>query len=485
MVDKNKLSKDVEEQIQSLASDVYIQVEEKLTKLIGAAIEDGANANSTQTSDYQALEKTLQTSNEEIKTLKQALSEKQAEQESSKQNFQVELTQKTINYTETIDQLKKELAQASSAKANVENQNKDIGSKLEEKLLESEQALNEKTQEVDGLNGRLMVLTEQEQSLTSQLKSAQEQSNQLAEQLKTSQTQLEQKNKEQSESGNAQQKQIDELTQKLSIANNELTTLQESNKQAIENSTKESEQKLNQLSEQLQSEQKLKAELSDKVVALEKSLTEQQATQDSVAQLTEQLAKEQSSKTELQQQLSEMQKSIDSQLDKEKQFEQQAQAHQTQVTQLSEALAKEQQQLVEVKASVAENQKQLEQEKTAAIDKIVELEKAHEALTKQVETEKSDIELYKKEVEALKDQVKVAQEGEENVLKRFNASREKQEQDNNQVRETIKFLRDENHELSAKVAEQTTTYSEQIQEMEHKLTEYRLKFEYAQKQLAN
>ena len=31
MVDKSKLSKDVEEQIQSLASDVYIQVEDKIT----------------------------------------------------------------------------------------------------------------------------------------------------------------------------------------------------------------------------------------------------------------------------------------------------------------------------------------------------------------------------------------------------------------------------------------------------------------------
>ena len=38
MIDKSKLSKDIEEQIQSLASDVYIQVEEKLTDLITAAV---------------------------------------------------------------------------------------------------------------------------------------------------------------------------------------------------------------------------------------------------------------------------------------------------------------------------------------------------------------------------------------------------------------------------------------------------------------
>ncbi len=70
-------------------------------------------------------------------------------------------------------------------------------------------------------------------------------------------------------------------------------------------------------------------------------------------------------------------------------------------------------------------------------------------------------------------------------MKRFNANREKQEQDNDKVRETIKFLRDENHELTSTATEQTTKYTEQIQELEHKLTEYRLKFEYAQKQLSN
>ncbi len=37
MAEKDKLSKEQEEQIQSLASDVYIQIEEKLTQLICAA----------------------------------------------------------------------------------------------------------------------------------------------------------------------------------------------------------------------------------------------------------------------------------------------------------------------------------------------------------------------------------------------------------------------------------------------------------------
>ena len=43
MVDKNQLPKELEEQIQSVASEVYIQIEDKLTHLISTAIETGAN----------------------------------------------------------------------------------------------------------------------------------------------------------------------------------------------------------------------------------------------------------------------------------------------------------------------------------------------------------------------------------------------------------------------------------------------------------
>jgi beta-phosphoglucomutase-like phosphatase (HAD superfamily) len=95
------------------------------------------------------------------------------------------------------------------------------------------------------------------------------------------------------------------------------------------------------------------------------------------------------------------------------------------------------------------------------------------------------VQLYQQEVSALKEQVQVAQEGQENILQRFNSNRDKQEQENNKVRETIKFLRDENHELTSASSSQAAEFKEQINELEHKLTEYRLKFEYAQKQLSN
>ena len=55
-------------------------------------------------------------------------------------------------------------------------------------------------------------------------------------------------------------------------------------------------------------------------------------------------------------------------------------------------------------------------------------------------------------------------------------NKNKQELEYNKARETIKYLRDENSELNRKL-------DQQINELEDKLTEYRLRFEYAQKQL--
>ncbi len=99
-------------------------------------------------------------------------------------------------------------------------------------------------------------------------------------------------------------------------------------------------------------------------------------------------------------------------------------------------------------------------------------------------SEQSEVKAYQKEIDSLKSQVKLAQEGQDVVLKRLNANREKQEKENDQVRETIKYLRDENSELITQYNQSKEQYLEQIHDLESQLTEYRLKFEYAQKQLS-
>ena len=457
MVDKNKLSKDIEEQIQSLASDVYIQVEEKLTSLITAAVKAEISNSADQKSNKHSEQETLLS--KEIAVLKQSLLEKQTDADTAKQNFQVELTQNNINFTETVERLEKELASTKQQSTKQQDDKQSNDNKLEEKLLEIEQKLNDKTQEVDGLNGRIMVLTEQEQSLTKQLEQAKNDID------VNSAKQLEVLNATRAEVEATTKQQIDAITEKLKLAQNEVVGIKAE-----------------------------AAESSDKV---------SQVLQKQISQLTEQVSKENESKAELQQQLSALQKDLDTEKDKNANFDQQEKAKLVEITELKEQqeqqiqnhqkalselneqnAAAKQQQLDEIKANNAINQ-EARQLQEAAQQNIIELEKVNQALTKQVEVEQSDVKLYQQEVSVLKEQVQVAQEGQENILQRFNSNRDKQEQENNKVRETIKFLRDENHELTSASSSQAAEFKEQINGLEHKLTEYRLKFEYAQKQLSN
>lgn len=172
-------------------------------------------------------------------------------------------------------------------------------------------------------------------------------------------------------------------------------------------------------------------------------------------------------------------------------LEEQVQQHVKSSQKYKQALNQKNEQYIKLQA-----QQTLEQQNSIAKDKqhkkdqielqlqLTKLEKNHEELLDKLITEQSGFKRSQKEIEGLNSQVKLAQEGQENLLKRFNANREKQEKENDQVRDTIKNLRDENNELNTKNDESKAKYLEQIHELESKLTEYRLKFEYAQKQLS-
>lgn len=392
MIDNNKLSREVEEQIQSLASDVYMQVEEKLTYLITQEIKaEMSESRVQQSKSLSEKEQVLQEDfakqqlrqENEIKQLKQALAEKEVDEETAKQNFQVEITQQTINYNETIEALEKKLSNLEQITSNKNNEKHSNEQKLAESLLAVEQQLNDKSNEVDGLNSRIMVLTEQEQSLTKQLVAANEN------------TQLSQRQQNEA-----------------MIAVKAQAEAQQGNVSKIA----EFEQKVPQLKEQFAIE---KQQLLDQI----KSMRE------GIEQLEQQYLDE--------------------------------------IKMLNEA--GEQAKILQVSAQQA----------------IIELEKTKEQLHHKIETEQKDVKLYQQQVTELTEQVKVAQEEQDNILQRLNNTRDKQEIENNKVRETIKFLRDENHQLINETTDQKADYIEQLNVIEHKLTEYRLKFEYAQKQLAN
>ncbi|WP_057179259.1 MULTISPECIES: hypothetical protein [Colwellia] len=486
MVDKSTLSKDIEEQIQSLASDVYIQVEEKLTSLITAAVnkeiskstdQQSENLSAQEQSLQQDFSEKLKRQEQELTQIKQVLAEEQADAETTKQNFQVEFTQNSINFSETIERLEKEVSNLKQHSTQQHDEKQSSDDKLEEKLLEVEQDLNDKTQKIDGLNGRIMVLTEQEQSLTKKLIQAKEQAETAVVQ------QVAALNEAKKQINAVAQKQIDVLTEKLQQAHSEISHVKTEALQSNDKVVEGLQQKNALLTEQVRQEQNGKAELQQQLSVQQKSIdTEQdknkqaeQKTSDYQAQVIKLAEQAEQNSSDHQGQIAKL----------VEQTEQQRSDHQGQITSLNEQNASERQaQLDEIKL-MNEAAVQAEQLQEMAQQKIIELDKANELLSKQVTTEQDDIKLYQQEVVVLNEQVKVAQEGQENILKRFNSNRDKQELENDKVREAIKFLRDENHDLLGANTEQATKFTEEINAVEHKLTEYRLKFEYAQKQLTS
>lgn len=471
MAEKDKLSKEVEEQIQSLASDVYIQVEEKLTQLIGAiAPKELANeTNIEQDPAYIELQNKYQTSQTESTEQTKNFLEKisQLEQETNKLTMQLEegrdkqavsdaslkahsaestaklaqLSQENSQLTstlaqendklsteqqhlsQTIEKLEKELVVQKEQSQIAQTQSSELIQQLESQKTSNENELLAAQEEIANLQGSLATLSAQEQGVIDRLNSAEQEHNQNMITLQTSETRLAEANALQANSLTEQENHITALTTKLNTTVSELEHAQAQQKET--QTAAEKQQKL--VADQLVQLANIDDELKQRVKA------EQNAKQ-----------------------------SIEK-LDKE-------------LSQLK------QQQLADNSAAdiQSKQQQQAQEELQRQINK---LEKHNKELNDSLVTEQEDIKLYEKEVTSLKSQVTLAQEGHENILNRFNTNRDKQEKDNNQVRETIKYLRDENSEMITQHNIQKEGYIEQINELESKLTEYRLKFEYAQKQL--
>jgi len=231
----------------------------------------------------------------------------------------------------------------------------------------------------------------------------------------------------------------------------------------------------------LSSEQKiLKSELSEQTTTLHlsiKNLEQEVSSQKMQRQQEQNEAKTQKEK------LTEQQKKLVFLEDEVKQQVKVSQDYKREVDQLNNQQNKlKEQQHLEQKNYLLKGEHQQEiQDKLK--ERITILETRNKELANNLIAEQSNIKSYQKEVESLKSQTKLAQEGQQNILNRFNTSRDKQAKDNDQVRETIKYLRDENSEMITQHNEKKKQFIEQTHDLESKLTEYRLKFEYAQKQL--
>jgi len=127
----------------------------------------------------------------------------------------------------------------------------------------------------------------------------------------------------------------------------------------------------------------------------------------------------------------------------------------------------------------AKSSKQIEEldNKISLLEKsISELTINNEKLTEQYQEANSIINDHQKEVTQLKEKCEEANNKALEIQKRVEANKQKQENEYEKARDTIKYLRDENLDLNTKLDQQVT-------ELEDQLREYRLRFEYAQKQL--
>jgi len=117
--------------------------------------------------------------------------------------------------------------------------------------------------------------------------------------------------------------------------------------------------------------------------------------------------------------------------------------------------------------------------KASSADKeIATLSDKHDKLVSLYEETNNSVDSYQQEIVNLKEKHDTANQKLVDVKERVEANKEKQEAEYNKARDTIKYLRDENLELSAKL-------DQEVSELEDKIREYRLRFEYAQKQLNN
>ena len=398
MVKRDKLSKEVEDQIQGLASDVYIQIEEKLTQLICAATpkESDEKIIVEQTPAYVALQNNFKTHQQEFIEKSQIFSEKTNQLEQDISNLQKQLADEQSKYSETRAKLEETL----------QTTDKDSDKKLTQLALEK----NELKQQLDA-------------------ELAKKQGNEVNLQAELAE----------------QKQEVVKLNEQLQAFESDSEKSQETYNSEL-NSTKEAfEKKIAQMNEQLQQAQsesteqkKLLAEQEEKLASLEEKIQQQESTLKNNEEMVNELAEQKNALKD--------------------QCEQEKNAY----------LLKEQEQ---------------EDLHKSALEKITQLEKNNQEVLDNLTVEQSYVQSYQKEIEILTSQVDVAQKGQEDVLARLHANREKQEQENDKVRETIKYLRDENTEITSQNSQQKEQFMDQIHELENKLTEYRLKFEYAQKQL--
>jgi hypothetical protein len=545
MTEQKKLPSKIEENIQNLAGDIYLQIEDKITALLTAYGDDFEI--SPELIEQQPCFQQLSQDNLQLR--------KRAEQNEKSQNFEI----KTL-----ITRNEKLQSQLDLQTQELENH-----AKLNRaKLTDTEQALKENLQENSQLNKRVIkLISDNDEYQQTRLKSQQEvEALSLAlSETKAKHDILSKNDKAKTVTISVQNQQISDLQLKHEQVASELEYLKAEQEQALQSSNEllsteqkqavvlikqqqvlereitENNQQISQLkndnaelihqarlTQESQTEQVKEAEdLANKYQQLHQENKDQSqqlhkenlALNHTISKSDQQLIEDKKQLLVLQKNLEILQKDIVEYNDKEQKSDQQL----TNLAQKISQQTMEQQKLVtnnqQLKNSHQQDIEKLQvnhqrvlnelkrnvDEKNAALNDLQKhvdsseksfavkiSQQTQEILdhTEQLEQEQKDSQTLSEKnhelTRALNDleqqinQLEQSLQTEKSiVLKNQQTVQEnkvKQELEYNKARETIKYLRDENTELNRKLIQQ-------VNELEDKLTEYRLRFEYAQKQL--
>ena len=372
-------------------------------------------------------------------------------------------------------------------------------------LQEIELTASNNQTEINQLNKQLEDIKQREQSATTDLVAAEAQISVLK-QSQNEFSALEERyntaNKAKVEAMEAQSHQVETLQSELNNANSELKHFQLEQSNLVESSSAD-----------LIKERKHIAELNDQIEQLTIQLQTVNESQKKMIQLD---AKQQQSIQQLGKEQKMLQNEVASnqsqQLEYQKEIQQlntEVEKHQQQISglttdlstaeetlgqstaslsfsgekaqieiqELSQKLTTSESETEQNKQVLASLQKQADEDKNNWSDSLNALQEQYDSLTTELNNEKSSSGDMQPYIQSLKDEIAEAKKEQMTFQQRIDSTRARFDNDNNQARSMIKTLRDENQSL-------TDVNKTKVTELENQITEYRLRFEYAQKQLA-
>jgi hypothetical protein len=459
MTEQQKLPTELTKKIQTLVSDIAIQVEDKLSSLLVeyTASPPMTNEQIEQHPFYQQSQQNAQSKQIKLAELQDEITVlKLKSKQALTNNLALNITKLTgsdsvlkekLRYSqqqqtqlnETLMLTKTQLAEATVIQKAQQREN-DV-------LIRADKA---KTAIVEAQNNQITELQLQVMKVTAESERIQAEQNQAVEIALHDENQT-----------NDLAKALTKLTEELKVKVGQTVLLQ----QALENANKEN----SGLTKQLQSNEKVGVETNSELQQQKEQLVlSNQKFEEKIKVLNEEHRIQVMGAQQKLALLSQENNAILASLDND---------HQLEVDKLVSAISQknhknQQDQLALKNMQATMTDTQADWQKTSAAE-----QKKYDVLVERLTTTEWQQQQDKATQKAIKEQVQSLQKKALTKQNIADKNKEKQEAEYSKARETIKHLRDDNVELKTKLAQQ-------VSELENKLTEYRLRFEYAQKHLA-